>query len=661
MESKKIYNCVFKNCLGESVVVQVNYDDSIEHLIHSYFVRKEKENLFVENIEKTYFIFDGLKINYQNNEEKVFTLFKLNEFPKVYVYRLDYTNKSGDIEIKDPEKDIIKDNIFTCVYKAKYNDKYVAVKKIKKDQLKEDLKESLTIDELNEDDFKQEIIKFNRELENMRICHCENSVEIYDYFDEEKFFVIVMELCDNTLFKELAKTKNGFSAKEIKEILLQLNNVFKKMNENHIAHRDIKLHNILVQYLNEEKTKFKVLLSDYGVSNQLSSMTQRYKTHAGTQIIMAPEILSGDEYNNKCDLWSLGVNIYQLYTKKPPYTGAFDNVILKQIDKLGQRVLNVIKDEKLKDLLSKLLVKDPKHRISWEEYFNHPFFNKATLQIKSYEDIEIIDTIKDNIYTCVYKAKYQDQFIAVKKIKKEPLKEDIKENLVVDEITEEDFKEEIIKFHRELAIMEKCSCKNSVEIYGYFDTEEAFVIAMELCDNTLLKELAKTKNGFNAKEIKEILLQLNNVFKKMNENNIAHRDIKLNNILVKYLNKEKTKFKVLLSDYGVSKQLSSITKRYKTHAGTQIIMAPEILSGEEYNNKCDLWSLGVNIYQLYTKKQPYNGSFDKVILNQINKLGKSVLDVIKDEKLKDLLSKLLVKDPKYRISWEEYFEHDFFK
>ena len=133
MESKKIYNCVFKNCLGESVVVQVNYDDSIEHLIHSYFVRKEKENLFVENIEKTYFIFDGLKINYQNNEEKVFTLFKLNEFPKVYVYRLDYTNKSGDIEIKDPEKDIIKDNIFTCVYKAKYNDKYVAVKKIKKD------------------------------------------------------------------------------------------------------------------------------------------------------------------------------------------------------------------------------------------------------------------------------------------------------------------------------------------------------------------------------------------------------------------------------------------------------------------------------------------------------------------------------------------------
>ena len=657
MEQKKIYNCVFRNCLGESIVVQVNLDDSIEYLIHSYFMKKEKENLFIDNIEKTYFIFDGLKIDYKNKNDKVFKLFKSNEFPKIYVYRLDYKNKYADIKISKT----IKENIYSNVYKAEYEGNEVAVKKIKKDQLKEDLKESLCIDEINEDVFREEIIKFNRELENMKMCHCENSVEIYDYFDEEKEFVIVMELCDNNLFKELAKTKNGFSAKEIKEILLQLNNAFKKMNEAKIAHRDIKLHNILVKYLNKEKTKFKVLLSDYGVSNQLSSMTKKYKTHAGTQIIMAPEILSGKEYNNKCDLWSLGVNIFQLYTKKPPYIGAFDNEILNQIDKLGQSVLNVIKDAKLKDLLSKLLVKEPEKRISWEEYFKHDFFSLKTINIKSYEDIKIIDTIKDNIYTCVYKAEYENQLIALKKIKKDKIKEDILENLCVDEITEEDFKEEIIKFHREISNMQKCHCENSVEIYAYFDTEEAFIIAMELCDNTLFKELAKTKNGFSSKKIKEILLQLNNVFRKMNDNNIVHRDIKLNNILVKYLNEEKTKFKVLLSDYGVSNQLSSMTKKYRTHAGTQIIMAPEILSGKEYNNKCDLWSLGVNIFQLYTKKPPYSGAYDNVILNQINKLGQSVLNAITDEKLKDLLSKLLVKEPENRISWEEYFEHDFFK
>ena len=46
----------------------------------------------------------------------------------------------------------------------------------------------------------------------MKKCYCQNSVEIYDYYDTEKKFIIIMELCDNNLFKELAKTKAGFSS-----------------------------------------------------------------------------------------------------------------------------------------------------------------------------------------------------------------------------------------------------------------------------------------------------------------------------------------------------------------------------------------------------------------------------------------------------------------
>ena len=657
METINFYNCIFQNNLGEQLSITVKWNYSIKELIHLYFKRKGKENLFINNLENTYFNYNAQIISYIKDERQVVSLFDCNATPIIFVNHLDYNKSSNDIE----KIETIKDSLYACVDKAKYNEEIVAVKKIKKTQLKEDIKEERCIDEITEEEFKEDIIKFNRELSIMKQCYCENSVEIYDYFDTEEYFIIVMELCDNTLFKELAKTKSGFDVKEIREILLQLNNVFRIMNEKNIVHRDIKLNNILVKYINEEKSKFKVLLSDYGVSNQLNSITKKYKTHAGTQIIMAPEILSGKDYNNKCDLWSLGVIIYQLYTKKPPYTGALDNEILQQIDKLGQSVLDVIEDKKLKDLLSKLLVKEPENRISWKEYFEHDFFKSLDIKIDQYEDIEIIETIKDNIYTCVEKGKYKDNFVAVKKIKKDQLKEDIKLDKCIDEVTEEDFQEEIIKFNRELSIMKQCYCENSVEIYGYFDTEEYFIIVMELCDNTLFKELAKTKSGFDVKEIREILLQLNNVFRIMNEKNIVHRDIKLNNILVKYINEEKSKFKVLLSDYGVSNQLNSITKKYKTHAGTQIIMAPEILSGKDYNNKCDLWSLGVIIYQLYTKKPPYTGALDNEILQQIDKLGQSVLDVIEDKKLKDLLSKLLVKEPENRISWEEYLEHDFFK
>ena len=374
MEENK-YAFLFKNSIGNKEILSVNGDTTIEELINKYFLRKEKGNLIINNIEKTYFVFSSRLLKYENNKTKVRSFFR-DELNTIYVNRLDYNKKIRDFEL-DEKKDLIKDNVYTSVYKAKLKDCYienVAVKKIKKDQLKEDIKENLVVDEITEEDFKEEIQKFNRELDIMQKCHCENSVEIYDYFDKENEFIIIMELCDNNLFKELAKTKNGFNVEQIKDILKQLNNVFKIMNENKIAHRDIKLHNILVKYLNDEQTKFKVLLSDYGVSSQLSSMSGKYKTHAGTQIIMAPEILNGEEYTNKCDLWSLGVNIYQLYTKKPPYSGKFDKVILKQIEKLGQSVLDVIKDDKLKDLLSKLLIEDPDKRISWEEYFKHDFF-----------------------------------------------------------------------------------------------------------------------------------------------------------------------------------------------------------------------------------------------------------------------------------------------
>ena len=74
-------------------------------------------------------------------------------------------------------------------------------------------------------------------------------------------------------------------------------------------------------------------------------------------------------------MWSLGVNIYQLYTKKPPYTGNYEISILNDIKQKGKTVLNKIKDQNLYDLLSKLLEKDPNKRISWEEYFEHEFLN----------------------------------------------------------------------------------------------------------------------------------------------------------------------------------------------------------------------------------------------------------------------------------------------
>ena len=370
MISNNNINIIFRNENSDRILIQISLDKTIGDLIREYFRRIGKSNLIIKKLKyiKIKFLYEGRNLN---NYEEVNIKKYLNNYSEINVIH-EYSNNNKKIEIIEA----IKENIFASVYKAKYGNQLVAIKKINKDKIKEEMKFVLCKREITESDFKPEIEKFNKEIENMELCHCENSVEIYDFYDTEKEVIIIMDLCDETLFHLLCDKPNGFSSKEIKEILLQLNNVFQKMIRYNISHRDIKLNNILVKYLDKEKTKYRVLLSDYGISNQLYSMTQKFSTHAGSQLIMAPEILDDEEYNNKCDLWSLGIIIFQLFTKKFPYNGTVEKAILKQIKKLGQSVLDEIdnKEQLLKDLLSRLLVRDPDKRISWELYFEHPFF-----------------------------------------------------------------------------------------------------------------------------------------------------------------------------------------------------------------------------------------------------------------------------------------------
>ena len=208
---------------------------------------------------------------------------------------------------------------------------------------------------------------------------------------------------------------------------------------------------------------------------------------------------------------------------------------------------------------------------------------------------------------------------------------------------------------------------NTVKFYEYFHNKDEFAIVMELCDDNLLSSLAKRNEPFNQLEIYDILNQLNNSFKIMSQNQLVHRDLNLENILVKYENEEKTKFIVklkLTNDSGLLKDLPKIPKTGKLD-GNLNFMAPEILNREEYNEKCDLWSLGVLIYVLYFKEHPCNGDNEEEILEQINNINKKIKQKIDsleyDEILLNLVKKLLIIEPEKRLTWKEYFNHPFFR
>ena len=494
----------------------------------------------------------------------------------------------------------------------------------------------------------------------------ENAVLLDEFFENKNEMAISMELCDTNLFDHLSDKEVDLNSEEIYYILKQLNNSFEIMNKNKILHRNLRIENILIKYENKEKDKDK-FIAKLKLTNDCcledSSNKLLPEKISDDCKIYAPEVLNSKEYTEESDLWSLGILIYLLSFKEYPFIGENNEEVLSNIQNINLTGLKKTDDEALNDLIKKLLALKPEDRLSWEQYFNHSFFTNNPLNdyTKYYE---IIDTIGQGSYGAVKiaKNKISGEKVAIKIIDKNLLKnnndfsyqnETIDTNVITKELKDEINIMKIIEGKNK-------DNKNTVKLYEYFNMEKKFSIVMELCDGNLKQYLQKRKNAFNSSEIYELLTQLNNTFRIMYENKIVHRDFKLENILYKIEN-DKVIFKLI--DYGGAKQIIKTLETINTRIGTIPYMSPEMLDDSKKSivGKTDLWSLGVIIYILCFRETPYNAENTVGLLNQINSSGSNSLKKTNVLNLDNLIKKLLVKKPEERISWKEYFNHEFFK
>lgn len=241
------------------------------------------------------------------------------------------------------------------------------------------------------------------EEENMKKCECLNSVKCFGHYIDGDYHVMVMELCDGNL-KNYVKKKGALPPEDIYDIFSQLNKAFKKMRSNNIIHRDLKLDNILFKYDKYDINKIIPKLTDFGFSKQLSSFAQNTGTIVGTNYLLPPEMYKNTSYNEKVDLWNLGIMLYMASLN--PKTYNFIKKLSKNINQY-ERPRGLF----LADLIDKLLVVNPDKRLSWEEYFNHPFFKypkpnlfstgMITKNFKCYKCLNAIDK-KSKVLIKVY-------------------------------------------------------------------------------------------------------------------------------------------------------------------------------------------------------------------------------------------------------------------
>ena len=143
-------------------------------------------------------------------------------------------------------------------------------------------------------------------------------------------------------------------------------------------------------------------------------------------------------------------------------------------------------------------------------------------------------------------------------------------------------------------------------------------------------------------------------FKDLNTYSIYHRDIKPDNILIK-------DGKLKLADFGFCKRMGSLDDLTQTVLGSPVYMAPEILNGDLYNSKADIWSLGVVFYEMLFGTAPFGeGSLSDLVKHMSNFELKIPMQGNRVSfETENLLRRMLTKEHFRRISWEDlFFEYE---
>ena len=228
---------------------------------------------------------------------------------------------------------------------------------------------------------------FRREIEIMSKIRHPNCVRLFGNFEDENCCYFIMEyIPGGNLYTLMSNNRNiGLNIYLVASIVRDLASAIYYLHNMNppIIHRDIKPENILLT------NNFKIKLTDFGWSNYIDFEGEQRSTLCGTPIYLAPEMIQNSGHDKHVDIWCLGVLLFELLTGIPPFIGQNRILLMKNIINVNiswPMPPRLPLDPDAKDLISKILKKNPNERISLEDMIKHNFFIKYCPKTKPFFD-----------------------------------------------------------------------------------------------------------------------------------------------------------------------------------------------------------------------------------------------------------------------------------
>lgn len=207
----------------------------------------------------------------------------------------------------------------------------------------------------------EEFVKrFHREAQSTTSLDHPNIVSVYDVGYDEPYYFIVMEYVEGTTLKQYIQKRGLIPVDEAVHIMKQMTSAISHAHANHIIHRDLKPHNILLDEYGNAK------VTDFGIATAMTQTTiTRTNAVMGSIHYLSPEQARGGIVDEKTDIYSLGIVLFEMVTGRLPFTG--DSAVSIVIKHLQEEIpfpttFNPTIPQSVENIILKAVHKDPNYR-----------------------------------------------------------------------------------------------------------------------------------------------------------------------------------------------------------------------------------------------------------------------------------------------------------